>query len=103
MVRAREVRNTFVFFVFSILTNNYFVLIISIVQCAVLIAFLRYNLPPARIFMGDVGSIPLGYFIGWLLLSIAAEGYYVVALLLPVYYLTDSTYTIIKRLFEIIR
>ncbi|MBU1044819.1 MAG: undecaprenyl/decaprenyl-phosphate alpha-N-acetylglucosaminyl 1-phosphate transferase [Candidatus Omnitrophica bacterium] len=52
---------TFVFFVFSVLTNNHFVLLISTIQCAVLIAFLRYNLPPARIFMGDAGSQFLGF------------------------------------------
>ncbi|MBU1087624.1 MAG: undecaprenyl/decaprenyl-phosphate alpha-N-acetylglucosaminyl 1-phosphate transferase [Candidatus Omnitrophica bacterium] len=52
---------TFVFFVFSVLTNNHFVLLVSTIQCAVLIAFLKYNLPPARIFMGDAGSQFLGF------------------------------------------
>lgn len=53
--------NSFIFFIFAILTNNHFVILISVMQCAVLIAFLRYNLPPARIFMGDAGSQFLGF------------------------------------------
>lgn len=38
---------------------------------AAALGFLRFNFPPARIFMGDVGSIPLGFlagtlgFLGW--------------------------------------
>ena len=34
---------------------------------AVLLGFLRWNWHPAKVFMGDVGSIPLGFLIGWLL------------------------------------
>ncbi len=53
--------NIFVFFLFGILTNNHFVLLIASCLFGVLFAFLRYNLPPARIFMGDAGSQFLGF------------------------------------------
>jgi UDP-N-acetylmuramyl pentapeptide phosphotransferase/UDP-N-acetylglucosamine-1-phosphate transferase len=60
--------------------------------------FLLWNRPPARIFLGDVGSIPLGYLLGWLLLDAAAHGGWAVALILPAYYLADATLTLLRRL-----
>jgi UDP-N-acetylmuramyl pentapeptide phosphotransferase/UDP-N-acetylglucosamine-1-phosphate transferase len=60
--------------------------------------FLRWNWPPARMFLGDIGSIPLGYVMGWLLLSMAAKGLWAPALILPLYYLADATITLARRL-----
>lgn len=60
--------------------------------------FLVWNWPPARIFLGDVGSVPLGFLIGFLLLMLAARGYWAPALILPAYYLADATITIARRL-----
>ena len=60
--------------------------------------FLWHNWPPAKIFLGDVGSIPLGFVLGWLLIQLAAEGYLAAALLLPGYFLADATFTLLRRL-----
>ncbi len=60
--------------------------------------FLRWNWHPARIFLGDVGSVPLGYLLGWLLLWAAADGLWAPALLLPLYYVADATITLGRRL-----
>jgi UDP-N-acetylmuramyl pentapeptide phosphotransferase/UDP-N-acetylglucosamine-1-phosphate transferase len=60
--------------------------------------FLPWNWQPARIFLGDVGSVPLGYALGWLLLSLAAAGAWAAALILPLYYLADATLTLMRRL-----
>ncbi len=62
------------------------------------LGFLRWNWPPARIFLGDVGSVPLGYLLGWLLLTLAAAGAWRAALILPLYYLADATVTLARRL-----
>ena len=62
------------------------------------LGFLLWNWYPAKIFLGDVGSIPLGYLAGWLLLALAAAGAWQAALLLPAYYLADATLTLIARL-----
>ena len=59
--------------------------------------FLRWNWHPARIFLGDVGSIPLGFLLAWLLLALASEGAWAPALILPLYYLADATITLIWR------
>lgn len=60
--------------------------------------FLVWNWHPARIFLGDIGSIPLGYLLGWLLLVLAASGYLQAAIILPLYYLVDATLTLLQRL-----
>jgi UDP-N-acetylmuramyl pentapeptide phosphotransferase/UDP-N-acetylglucosamine-1-phosphate transferase len=63
----------------------------------VALGFLFWNRPPAKIFLGDVGSIPLGYLIGWLLLWAASEGAWAAALILPAWFLADTTLTLIQR------
>ena len=60
--------------------------------------FLVWNWHPARIFMGDVGSIPIGLATGALLLHLAATVSLAAALILPLYYLVDATWTLAKRL-----
>jgi UDP-N-acetylmuramyl pentapeptide phosphotransferase/UDP-N-acetylglucosamine-1-phosphate transferase len=61
-------------------------------------AFLCFNWHPAKVFLGDVGSVPLGYLGGWLLLALAAGGAWAAALILPAYYLADATVTLLRRL-----
>jgi UDP-N-acetylmuramyl pentapeptide phosphotransferase/UDP-N-acetylglucosamine-1-phosphate transferase len=61
------------------------------------LGFLVWNRPPAKIFLGDVGSIPLGYLIGWLLLWTATQGAWAAPLILPAWFLTDTTLTLIRR------
>ena len=62
------------------------------------LGFLRWNWAPARIFLGDVGSVPLGYLTGFLLIGLATRGYWKIALILPLYFLADATITLLRRL-----
>lgn len=62
--------------------------------------FLVWNWPPARVFLGDVGSVPLGYLCGWLLIQAAFAGLWWAVAILPLYYLTDATITLLRRLFR---
>lgn len=73
-------------------------LTLALTLAAAAAGFLVWNRPPARIFLGDVGSIPLGYLLGWLLLGAAASGQWAAALILPAYYLADATLTLLRRL-----
>ena len=70
----------------------------ALALAAAAVGFLAWNWPPARIFLGDVGSIGLGFLVGWLLLRVAAEGLWAAALLLPLYHLGDATLTLGLRL-----
>jgi UDP-N-acetylmuramyl pentapeptide phosphotransferase/UDP-N-acetylglucosamine-1-phosphate transferase len=62
------------------------------------IGFLVFNWSPARIFLGDVGSAPLGYLLGFLLLDLASRGRWKIALSLPLYFIADATITLVRRL-----
>ena len=65
---------------------------------AAALGFLVWNWAPAKIFLGDVGSVPLGYLLGYLLLDVAARGGWKIALILPLYFLADATLTLARRL-----
>jgi UDP-N-acetylmuramyl pentapeptide phosphotransferase/UDP-N-acetylglucosamine-1-phosphate transferase len=62
------------------------------------LAFLPHNLYPAKIFLGDVGSVTIGYIVGFCLLSMAAMGYWYVTITLPLYYLADGVITLLRRM-----
>ncbi|MBO0738870.1 MAG: glycosyl transferase, partial [Alphaproteobacteria bacterium] len=62
------------------------------------LGFLVWNWSPARIFLGDVGSVPLGYLLGFLLLDLAGRGFWKIALILPLYFIADATITLVRRL-----
>jgi UDP-N-acetylmuramyl pentapeptide phosphotransferase/UDP-N-acetylglucosamine-1-phosphate transferase len=47
-----------------------------------------------------VGSVPLGFLLGWLLLDMARDGYWAAAMILPAYYLADATITLIYRVLK---
>lgn len=67
------------------------------------LGFLVWNWRPARIFMGDVGSIPAGYLIGWLLITAVPEGgegdgARIACLIPAAYYVADASITLIRRI-----
>ena len=62
------------------------------------LGFVVWNVPPARIFMGDVGAHFLGLFFGWVALAGETEGIPFYVTLLPIGpFLYDGTYTIGRR------
>jgi len=62
------------------------------------VGFAYFNRPIARVFLGDVGSLPIGLLLGWLLVLLAANGHLAAAILMPLYYLADATVTLLRRL-----
>jgi UDP-N-acetylmuramyl pentapeptide phosphotransferase/UDP-N-acetylglucosamine-1-phosphate transferase len=78
-------------------TSDPFLLILIALMIGACSGFLLFNWHPARIFLGDVGSVPLGFLTGYLLLALAAHGFRAAALVLPLYYLADSGITLGRR------
>ena len=72
--------------------------IVALALCGAMIGFAPLNKPVAQVFLGDVGSLPIGLLLGWLLLSLAGNGHLAAALLLPLYYVADTTITLLRRL-----
>jgi len=73
-------------------------MIVSLALCGAMIGFAYFNRPVARLFLGDVGSLPVGLLLGWLLVELAGHHGLAAAVLLPLYYLADATITLIRRL-----
>ena len=63
-----------------------------------MLGFAPFNRPVARVFLGDVGSLPIGLLLGWCLLQLAFRQQFAAALLLPLYYLLDATVTLLRRM-----
>jgi UDP-N-acetylmuramyl pentapeptide phosphotransferase/UDP-N-acetylglucosamine-1-phosphate transferase len=72
--------------------------LVAAALCGALLGFAPFNKPVAKLFLGDVGSLPIGLLVGWMLLQLAGTGALAAAILLPLYYLMDATITLLKRL-----
>jgi UDP-N-acetylmuramyl pentapeptide phosphotransferase/UDP-N-acetylglucosamine-1-phosphate transferase len=72
--------------------------IVAATLCGALLGFSPSNRPVAKVFLGDVGSLPIGLLVGWCLLALAFQHHLVATLLLPLYYLADATLTLLRRM-----
>ncbi|MDC3024134.1 hypothetical protein OA264_01515 [Alphaproteobacteria bacterium] len=64
------------------------------------LGFLLYNWHPAKIFLGDSGSIPLGFLMLCLLVDLCIKGYWVASIILPLYYILDTSLTLLNRVIK---
>ena len=72
--------------------------LVAAALCGAMLGFAPFNRPIARVFLGDVGSLPIGLLLGWCLLQLAWHQQLIAALLLPLYYLADATITLFRRI-----
>ena len=72
---------------------------LALVQAAAGLGFLMHNFPPAKIFMGDVGSIPTGFLAGSLAVLGCREGVFDVWVPLVIFspFILDATVTLVRR------
>jgi UDP-N-acetylmuramyl pentapeptide phosphotransferase/UDP-N-acetylglucosamine-1-phosphate transferase len=70
---------------------------LALVIAASAAGYLFWNWHPAKVFMGDSGSIPLGFLLGWLMLDLALAGQWAAGLILPLYFVADATLTLLAR------
>lgn len=84
----------------DIIINTNFIIVLNIIILACSIGFLIFNWHPAKIFLGDVGSISLGFLLGLCLLLISASSVhlFVASSIASLYYLADGGLTILIRL-----
>ncbi len=72
-------------------------MLVALALLGAILGFAPFNRPVARLFLGDVGSLPLGLMIAWLLVLLAGSGGIVAAMLLPLYFIADTTITLLRR------
>jgi len=73
-----------VFAITVMTTGNYMVMLVSAALCGAIAGFLRYNRAPARIFMGDCGSMLLGYSLSVLAILGRTKKETALAILIPI-------------------
>ena len=62
------------------------------------LAFLLWNWQPAKIFLGDAGSIPLGFINAVLILLLCKNDLWYVAIIINNYYFFDASITLLRRI-----
>ncbi|WAA12140.1 glycosyltransferase family 4 protein [Fervidibacillus halotolerans] len=86
----------------SISMGNYFVALISIILLGGTLGFLIYNFHPAKIFMGDTGSLFLGYMISVLSILGFTKSVTFFSLIIPIIILAipiiDTLFAIVRRI-----
>ena len=80
--------------------GHQFIMLLSFVIAASAGGFLLYNLPPARIFMGDVGSVSLGFLTAVLAVMGTRDGLFDIWVPLLIFspFIVDATATFLRRL-----
>ncbi|WP_375326701.1 MraY family glycosyltransferase [Candidatus Tisiphia endosymbiont of Nemotelus uliginosus] len=80
--------------------NLHLIVVLNILILACSLSFLMFNWSPAKIFLGDIGSISLGFMLGLSLLLVSASGshLFIASSIASLYYLADGGLTILTRL-----
>jgi UDP-GlcNAc:undecaprenyl-phosphate GlcNAc-1-phosphate transferase len=88
-------------FVVSLIQANYFVCILAITLAGALLAFLRFNFAPATIFLGDSGSLFLGFILASLAIHTSQKSSTLLAIVVPFVAfglpLMDTSLTVLRR------
>ena len=88
-------------FVVSLLQKQQFVCILAITLAGALLGFLKYNFAPARIYLGDTGSLFLGFTLACLAIRTSQKASTLLAIVVPFVAfglpLFDTTLTVIRR------
>ncbi len=78
--------------------DNKFFIFLALTLSFACKGFLAHNWSPAKIFLGDVGSTVIGLVCGTLMLVLSKNGFLAAAIIIPGYYIADSTITLLKRI-----
>jgi UDP-N-acetylmuramyl pentapeptide phosphotransferase/UDP-N-acetylglucosamine-1-phosphate transferase len=73
-------------------------LVVALALNGAMLGFAPFNRPVARLFLGDMGSLPTALLLAWLLFLVAGSGHLAAAILLPLYFVGDATATLCRRL-----
>ncbi len=81
-------------------SSHFYLGLILICLASATIGFLCWNWPPAKIFMGDVGSCAIGFLFGLLAIYTEKKGIVSISvwLILLAPFFGDATYTLLKRM-----
>jgi len=71
--------------VVAVYLGNHYMTVMMVLLAGALVGFLRYNFHPARVFLGDTGSLALGMYLALASLHSAQKAHTVVLILIPLF------------------
>lgn len=74
--------------------------LIAIITTPILLIFILFNYPPAKLFMGDTGSIFLGFLIGYIIIEMSHSKYFILIISAYAYPLLDASITLFNRILK---
>ncbi len=74
----------FSFFFIDIINNKSDISIIILCMLGAIVGFLTYNLPPSKIYMGDSGSLTIGFFLAILSIKSSAKAAFGITFIVPI-------------------
>jgi UDP-GlcNAc:undecaprenyl-phosphate GlcNAc-1-phosphate transferase len=86
-----------VFLFYYLNTQENFIYLICLICIPILLGYLMFNKPPASLFMGDAGSIFIGFLIGYISIQLIIINRADIVISLLSYTYVDCTITIIKK------
>ncbi len=93
--------STVVVFVMSLMSGNAFVAITTVALAGAILGFLRYNFNPATVFLGDSGSLFLGFMLSAVSLNGGEKGTTAIAVAIPIvafgFPLLDTVLSVFRR------
>ena len=94
--------STLVVFVVTLLGNSWLVALLTIALAGAILGFLRFNFNPATIFLGDCGSLFVGFILSALALEGAQKAPTIVAVAIPVVSfglpILETTLSVLRRI-----
>lgn len=94
--------STFVVFVVALLSHSSLVALMTLALAGTIVGFLRFNFNPATIFLGDCGSLFIGFLLSALALVGAQKAPTVIAVAIPVVSfglpILDTSLSVLRRL-----
>ena len=75
---------TSIIFIISLLRQTHLVSLLTVVLAGAILGFLRYNFHPATIFLGDSGSLSIGFLLSALALAGSQKATTIVAIAIPI-------------------
>ena len=83
---------------YAVNSSSDFGYLVSVISVGIMISYLYFNKPKATLFMGDTGSIFLGFLIGYIAIKLIFIGRYDIIISLLAYTYLDCTLTILKKI-----
>jgi UDP-GlcNAc:undecaprenyl-phosphate GlcNAc-1-phosphate transferase len=94
----------FIIMTLFILSGDFYLKVTFIIMAGSLVGFLLYNFPPASIFMGDSGSLFLGFFLGCISILSAHKATAIATVMIPLLAfglpIMDMFYAVLRRYYR---